>query len=1143
MYTFIPIINSSMFLLDIGGAIKDFFSDLIENYVFAIFYYIEIALLYAMKLIENMMMIFTGESPVMYNGQKDTLINIFFSHDSVRGVYIGIGMVGVIFAFGFAIISVVRKMFDSRGKYQSLTMGAILGNLLKSILLIVGMNAILYASILTTNVLLQAITDSFTLSKELAKGETSKTFNEEEYAAMGRILNTIGNYSLNPSYRSRYNLNACYNDIRTDLKYLGDRGVFNFHYEEYDENENEVVTWQSLMEELGTAYDYNKETTLDSYDDGITNAILDAMEIIKANPNIKVLKSVERKSEEYKGRISIDRILFLAGTMGTINTAAARNDEYNKNPDFYDNIRAPFYYGSKDIYSFSDVKKVFSLSPLKMNYVIVYLAGYFIAMEMMLVIVTCGVRIFNLLALYLIAPLAIATMPMDDGAKFKQWTTAFVVQLLSVLGMVISIRLFLLLIPIIWSPALAINTLIDWDTDLTKLSLVDIATQILNLILTVILKIILTYTAVQAISKVNGIFTGILADNAGMQAITAGDMRQAFGETGIGKFMNAHKPFGGSQKQSEQKKPVSGGGKGEGGEGGESGGKGMVTSGMKKAAANVAKIAGAKGQGGNAQAGDAKRNKDMKMLDAAVKHGQETGRRMDGKKLSKDGKDLAIMKGTLDHMQKDGMNMKDAKAAAEKDYKAQKQQSDAAARFHQKELKAGPPNRDKAQKQASKMKDHDYKAMKRDLAFMKENGYHANGDAIKPGERGQMEETLKAYEGMHGGSGGKKGAGSMPKSQGSQVGGKASGGKGAAGTAAAAGNAVGSAAKTVGSAAGSAAKGAGNAAGSAAKSAGNAAGSAAKSAGSTAGAAAKGVGGAAGAAVGAGSIPGKQNSQVGGSTGSSSGKQDSQAGGSTGSAESTGAAGSNNAGSMEGSTGNSGGSTGDAGSIPKNQNSQIGGDGSDDSESAQDTGSIPDNQSSQISGDGSDDSESAQDTGSIPDNQSSQIGGGSSDDSGSTQDTGSIPDNQNSQIGGSSSDDSGSAQDTGSIPDNQSSQIGGGSSSSSGYSMSPEEQQEYEGWQQFMKDAFGDVDDGSSTFDRNAYFEQYRQSIPGRGNQSNQVGGGNTGNSNAGSMPTSQTNQVSGNSNVGSTPHNQSRQVGGNEDIPDNIDTSNSIND
>ena len=248
-----------------------------------------------------------------------------------------------------------------------------------------------------------------------------------------------------------------------------------------------------------------------------------------------------------------------------------------------------------------------------------------------------------------------------------------------------------------------------------------------------ILKIVLTYTAVQAINKVNGIFTGILADNAGMQAITAGDMRQAFSETGVGKFMNAHKPFGGTEKQKPQKQSVKGGDKD-----------------VKDQNKNQTKE---QANGKVDKKTQEKNAKDMKMLDAAVKHGQETGRRMDGKKLSKDGKDLAVMKGTLDHMQKDGMSMKDAKAAAENDYNEQKKQSDAAADFHKKELKAGPPDRNKAQKKASKMADHDYKAMKRDLAFMKENGFHANGDEIKPGERGQMEETLKAYEGMH--SGGK----------------------------------------------------------------------------------------------------------------------------------------------------------------------------------------------------------------------------------------------------------------------------------------------------------------------------------------------------------------------------------------------------
>ena len=46
----------------------------------------------------------TLESYDVYNGDENSLINVFFSNDSVRGVYVGIGMVGIVFAFAFAII-------------------------------------------------------------------------------------------------------------------------------------------------------------------------------------------------------------------------------------------------------------------------------------------------------------------------------------------------------------------------------------------------------------------------------------------------------------------------------------------------------------------------------------------------------------------------------------------------------------------------------------------------------------------------------------------------------------------------------------------------------------------------------------------------------------------------------------------------------------------------------------------------------------------------------------------------------------------------------------------------------------------------------------------------------------------------------
>ena len=516
--------------------VKGWIASFIEFTLWRIFWFVEIIVVKFVGFVESIMEIFTGERTVKYNDSDKTLINIFFEHESVRGIYGGMALIGIVFCFVFAIISVIRRALDLKDKQQGVTMGMILTNLLKSILIISSMNLIMLVAIETTNKLVQQVSWTIQNGGNLAVGGDTITFTNEQYAAMGRIINTLGNYSLNPSYKSRYNLNACYNDIRVDLKYLGDQGVFNFHYLEEDPKTGKTIqSWQSLMEKLATAYDYSSEVPLDSYNDGVINAVTDCMEILKKNPTMKVHKKYNRKEEAFsrKKKVPMDRILFLVGTMGIdSNNAAARNKEYNKNPSFFDNARLPFYYGEQgsDIYSYDDVRKVFDPSPFYTNYVLVWFSGLAILKEMLVLIVTCSVRIFNLLALYIAAPLAIATMPMDDGGKFKQWTTAFIVQLLTIVGMVIAMRLFLMFIPIIWSPALKTSD---------------------NPLLDCIIKMVIQYGAVLSVNKVNGIFTGILADNAGFQAITAGDVRQNVENGAAGKMLSgmgagamAEKAFG-----------------------------------------------------------------------------------------------------------------------------------------------------------------------------------------------------------------------------------------------------------------------------------------------------------------------------------------------------------------------------------------------------------------------------------------------------------------------------------------------------------------------------------------------------------------------------------------------------------------------
>ncbi len=507
---------------DIWDGVVNAIKGLLDYTLWLVLYCAEVLLLFFVRIMEYMMMIFTGESDVTYDGESMSLISVFFNHRSVRSIYGGIALIGIVFAFGFAIIAVIRKVLDLRDKQQGMTLGVILGNLLKSILLIASMSAIMMVALTTTDVLLRQISAAVQLGERDAEGPDEIYFDETDFATMGRIINTLGNYSLNPSYRSRYNVNACYNAIRPELEKLGKKGVWTFHYDT-DKNGQQVPdSWQSVLAPIARAHTYTYEVSMDSYNEQVSEAILNAMDTFKSNDHIYPLDYWERQdinSTNEVMRVPLDRVLFLAATMGTYNGGtAARNSIYDEHPSFYDALRYPYFSGEKDIYDYPTVRKDFNPSPFTTNYLIVYVGSIGILTEMLTIILTCGVRIFNLVAMYVASPLVIAVIPLDDGGKFKQWTTAFIVQLLGVVGMVLSLRLFLMFLPIIWSPDLEVMSI-----------------PVIGDLVTMLVKLVITYTALEAVGKVNGIFTGILADSAGMQAITAGSMRDTAERSIVGQ--------------------------------------------------------------------------------------------------------------------------------------------------------------------------------------------------------------------------------------------------------------------------------------------------------------------------------------------------------------------------------------------------------------------------------------------------------------------------------------------------------------------------------------------------------------------------------------------------------------------------------
>ena len=492
-------------------------SSLIESIlnatIFRLFYYIERILCWIVGLLYQMFEVFAGLIKVKYNGTADYLINIFFSNKAVSNIYWGMALIGIALTFGFAIAAVIKKMFDASGKVQQ-SLGQIIFGGIRSIVVILGMTAIMSVVLNGTGVLMQQINYLFNDPYNLDL-PVERTFTGEEYAAMGRILCTVGNYSKVESSDNRYNMNLCYNDIRSDMYYLQQQGIFRYSYYEKDQNGKVKESWQSVLAQIASSCDLSKDVKVDQYNDGVSRSLKKAMVYLQTTATPRPVPSVVRKSVQSNGEANLDRMIFLMGTF-----RAAKNPAFNENPSFDDALRSRYFYGEdKSIYNLDDVDSDFNIG-FATDYIVVWIAAIAIIFDLVVIILNCIARIFNMLFLYLIAPPVIAAQPLDNGGKTKQWMTAFLVQSLSVFGTVIAMRLLLLFLPLISSPKLVLFE----------------ESAILN----ALAKLILMYGGFEAAKKSSSILTGILADSAGWQAVQAGDMSSSAGKVmgaaaGVGK--------------------------------------------------------------------------------------------------------------------------------------------------------------------------------------------------------------------------------------------------------------------------------------------------------------------------------------------------------------------------------------------------------------------------------------------------------------------------------------------------------------------------------------------------------------------------------------------------------------------------------
>jgi len=459
--------------------------------------------------------------------ENKLLIRVFFGNTNINTIYWGMALIGMVMCFAFTIVAVIKKSADSHDKMQQ-SMGDILTNCFKGITLILLMNFIVSATITLSATLMNRI-DYLIVNAQNINLDYDITFDSEDYACMARSLNTIGNYSLNASYNSRYNLNSCYNDIREDLQTLAEKGKFDVTYmtTTYEDGERKTVnTWQSVLQSVYRSVDdISQAQPLDSYNTKLSSSLLEAMDIIKNDASLEALERfrVVQSNNSVGEMVSLDRMIMLLGSMSTTSRSASVETGMT------DDLRGPYYYGLKDVFSYSECARDFDMSLGTWLYLTVIIVAFMFLKQMLAMVFNAAARIFNMLLLYISAPPFFAVTPLDNGGKLKQWTTAFIIQSLGLFGTIISLRLVMIFIPALFNGDIRFfgNPISDTFT-----------------------RVIIMYASILTAAKASGMIVGILADNAGMQAIYAGDVGTE-AKQGFEGALNIGKSLGGSLLSTE----------------------------------------------------------------------------------------------------------------------------------------------------------------------------------------------------------------------------------------------------------------------------------------------------------------------------------------------------------------------------------------------------------------------------------------------------------------------------------------------------------------------------------------------------------------------------------------------------------------
>lgn len=89
------------------------------------------------------------------------------------------------------------------------------------------------------------------------------------------------------------------------------------------------------------------------------------------------------------------------------------------------------------------------VNPNTFMYLPALIAGIALCIALIIAVLNLAKRVYEIIYLYFCMPVSMSTLPLDDGARFKNWREQFLTKIILAYGAVLSVNVFVLLLPLI----------------------------------------------------------------------------------------------------------------------------------------------------------------------------------------------------------------------------------------------------------------------------------------------------------------------------------------------------------------------------------------------------------------------------------------------------------------------------------------------------------------------------------------------------------------------------------------------------------------------------------------------------------------------------------------------------------------------